>query len=371
MSNLLGQCYAYIQAISNTPIRPDYRRQLLQVSLKKGAQATTAIEGNTLSEDEIEVIVRGEKLPPSKEYLEKEVTNILKAFNTILEELTKKNEVMTLSSDVIKRFQHMVGDGIGETFASSPGHFRRNNVIVGNYRPPSFEKIDDLIDKLCTWLLKHFHYTTGQNFNEIIIQAIVTHIYIAWIHPFSDGNGRTARLLEFYLLLRAGVPDIASHILSNHYNETRAEYYLQLQQATETGSLTNFINYALQGFRDGLEEVLQVIHKSQIDMTWRNYVHDIINTLQEEGKSSKTVYRIRQLAFHIPNDRFVAIPEIKITNEKIYTCYKKLSDATLSRDLQILTEKNILERKKNMFRAKKEVLHSFFPTVRSNITRSW
>jgi len=41
------------------------------------------------------------------------------------------------------------------------------------------------------------------------------------IHPFGDSNGRTARLIEFYILLRAGLPDMVSHILSNHYNDTR------------------------------------------------------------------------------------------------------------------------------------------------------
>ena len=69
-----------------------------------------------------------------------------------------------------------------------------------------------------------------QSFQDPVIQAIVAHVYIAMIHPFGDGNGRTARLIEFYILLRAGLPDMASHILSNHYNDTRQEYYRRLDQ---------------------------------------------------------------------------------------------------------------------------------------------
>ena len=64
----LGQIQAIIKAISYTPIMPNYREQLLRISLQKGAQATTAIEGNTLSDDEISRIYKGESLPPSKEY---------------------------------------------------------------------------------------------------------------------------------------------------------------------------------------------------------------------------------------------------------------------------------------------------------------
>ena len=104
----------------------------------------------------------------------------------------------------------------------------------------------------------NLQYTGEQNIDEAVIEAIVVHIYIAWIHPFEDGNGRTARLLEFYLLLRAGVPNIASHILSNHYNDTRAEYYRQLNYASETGDLKEFIQYVLLRFRDGLEKVIQL-----------------------------------------------------------------------------------------------------------------
>lgn len=72
----LGQCDAIVSAICEMPLRPEHHEQLLRVSLIKGAQATTAIEGNTLSEDEIQRVVEGQSLPPSKEYQEIEVRNV-------------------------------------------------------------------------------------------------------------------------------------------------------------------------------------------------------------------------------------------------------------------------------------------------------
>ncbi len=62
---------------------------------------------------------------------------------------------------------------------------------------------------------------------------------------------RTARLVEFYLLMRAGVPDISSLVLSNFYNLTRSEYYRQIDKATNQNDITDFLFYAIQGFRDG------------------------------------------------------------------------------------------------------------------------
>jgi len=369
-AHLLGQCYAYVNSILNIPLRPDYHQQLLLVSLKKGALATTAIEGNTLTWEELELIQNGKNLQPSREYQQKEVENILEAFNYILDELARKRSPQIITPELIKQLNEMAGKNIGEAFGGNPGHFRRQNVIVGMvYRPPSFEFVEDLVRKLCDWLYSEFHYSRGQNFDEAVIEAIVSHIYIAWIHPFMDGNGRTARLLEFYLLLRTGIPSIASHILSNHYNETRPIYYKQLQQASETGDLSAFILYALEGFRDGLEQTVKIIHKEQTELTWNNYVHDLTEKI--EGKNQRTLRRLRQLAYYIPSDRFYTPDEISILTAKIAEEYRKLNPITLRRDLDLLTGKELLRTEKGRYRANHELLHRFLPEKSVSIQRHY
>nr|AGS53944.1 FIG00764172: hypothetical protein [uncultured bacterium contig00109] len=369
-ANLLGQCYAYVNAILNTPIRPDHHQQLLTVSLNKGALATTAIEGNTLTEEDLDQIQRGKDLAPSRKYMQQEVENILGAFNTILEELVRKKSPAIITPELMRRFHKMIGENIGETFGGNPGQFRRQNVVVGIvYKPPPFGEIEKYIKKLCDWLLHDFHYTHEQNFDEAVIEAIITHIYIAWIHPFMDGNGRTARLLEFYLLMRAGVPSIASHILSNHYNDTRTEYYRQLHHASETGDLKAFIQYALEGFRDGLEKIIELIHKEQAELTWKNYVHDITEKMQSEEKYKKTARRVRQLAYYIPADRFYSLDEIKILNARIAGEYQAVSLKTLRRDLDLLVKKELLKTEKNKYRANNELLHRLLPEASAGIRR--
>ena len=369
--NLLGQCYAYINSMLNIPIRPDYHRQLLLVSLNKGALATTAIEGNTLSEADLAQIQSGRDLEPSRKYQQQEVENILAAFNTILSELVKEKKPEIVSPELIRHFNEMVGGNIGEAFGGNPGQFRRRNVVVGAYRPPSFEMVEGYVKKLCDWLIRDFHYRQEQNFDEAVTEAIVTHVYIVWIHPFLDGNGRTARLLEFYLLMRAGVPSIASHILSNHYNNTRTEYYRQLQQTTESGDLSAFIQYALEGFRDGLENTIGVIHKDQTESTWNNYVHDVTEKMQDEGKNRNILRRIRQLAYHIPADRFYSIDEIGILSPEIAGEYRGRNQITLRRDLDLLVGKELLKTEKSKYRANYELLHSFLPEISVPLKRHY
>ncbi|HOO72561.1 MAG TPA: Fic family protein [Spirochaetota bacterium] len=356
---MLGECGSFIKAIKNTPVRPDYLKKLHSVALVKGAQATTAIEGNTLTVEDIEKIQAGDKLPPSKEYLQIEVENILEAFNKILKMVVVEQKTGLIGPELLKSFHKMVGKNLGEHFEAAPGKFRNNNVIVGNYRAPDSRDVETLVGQFCDWMRKEFNYENNQTFIDAVLQAVVAHLYIAWIHPFSDGNGRTARLLEFYLLLRAGVPDIASHVLSNFYNITRSEYYRQIEASTKKRDITGFILYAVQGFRDGLEEVLETIQENQLLITWKNYIYGIFESKMTVGKTRQANKRRRNLILNIPHDRYLSAAEIMDLKSWIMKEYSSLSERSFLRDLEELVELGLLEKNKTGYRAKMEELNKY------------
>lgn len=105
------------------------------------------------------------------------------------------------------------------------------------------------------------------------------------IHPFGDGNGRTARLIEFTILLRAGLPDMASHILSNHYNDTRQEYYRRLDLCVRERELSGFVRYAVLGFRDGLKGVFDIVQANLLEMSWHKFIYDTLDSKKATGKT--------------------------------------------------------------------------------------
>jgi Fic family protein len=358
---LLGESNALITAIKNTAIRPDFRKHLYSVALIKGAVATTAIEGNTLTEEQVRALREGEaELPESREYLQTEVDNVIDALNTILQELIQHRDVL-ITPELIRRFHQMIGKHIGVAFAATPGAFRRNNVTVGPYRAPRSEEIPDLVDKLCQWLRREFHYEQGQSFIDAAIQAIVTHVYIAWIHPFADGNGRTARLIEFFLLVRSGVPDIASHVLSNHYNLTRSEYYRHIDQAMRKNDLSDFLLYAIQGFRDGLQGVLEVIQENQRQITWNNYIYDVYDHwIDEQNQQRPAAKRKRNLIRRMPTDDWQTVEEILNNHSSIFRDYGgDEKSKTLLRDLADLVKDGLLVRDKKRYKANLEILRAF------------
>lgn len=359
----LGQCDAIVKAISYIPITPDYKRRLFKVALIKGAQATAAIEGNTLTEKEIEGIEEGQKLPPSKEYLGVEIKNVLEALNGIRQDVIVKKQLLLITPDLIKKFHKMVGKGLGNHFEAIPGEFRKRNVSVGFYKPPDFGDVERLVASLCTWIDRQFHFSKGQTFEDTIIQAIVTHIYLIWIHPFSDGNGRTARLIEFYLLLRAGVPDIASHVLSNFYNLTRSEYYRQIEKATQQRNLTDFISYAIVGLRDGLLDILRDVQESQLKVSWRNYIYTSFDKKKSTGRISESDRRRRFLMLAIRPERKLTAEEILELKPEIIRAYKDVSDRTFIRDLERLIKMNLLVKEGKRYRANINVLTHYMASM--------
>lgn len=340
---MLGECDAYVKALTDIPLKPEQRDKMLQISLVKGAQATTAIEGNTLSQEEIEKMGEGWTLPPSKKYLELEVKNILEAFNFLLREIVVEGRVSAITPDFIRTCHSMIGKNLGTHFDAIPGRFRDDNRVVGGYLAPEHKLVPGLIDKLCVWLRQEFHYNDGkQSFSTSVIQAIVTHVYIEWIHPFGDGNGRTGRLLEFYVLLRAGLPNIVSHILSNFYNQTRPEYYRQLDQARKQQSLGGFIKYAVQGFRDGLRENLDVIQESQFLIFWHYYIYEAFSDVNYTKRN--TFKRKRELMLSIPINKEYDVDQLLDITPSIARQYARTTRSTILRDLKEIQALGLLEK---------------------------
>ena len=272
----LGEAQSKCEHLATVPLLPDIAEQLHQLYLAKGVVATTAIEGNTLTEEEVLRRLQGKLfLPPSKEYLGQEVDNVIEACNQISQDVLH-SRALTLSPAEIRGYNQLVLRSLPAGEDVRPGQVRTHSVVVGSYRGAPAEDCDYLLERFCQWLNDEIKFPGNDRIVAGILKAIVAHVYFAWIHPFGDGNGRTARLIEFKILLASGVPMAAAHLLSNHYNLTRQEYYRRLALTSKRGgSLDDFIWYALQGFVDGLKEQLGYIRQQQIIVLARFHLQPV------------------------------------------------------------------------------------------------
>ena len=338
----LGEVQAKCEQVASVQLLPTVADELRGVFLAKGALATTAIEGNTLSEEDALKLIKGEiDLPPSKEFLGQEIMNIVNACNMIANRVIS-GELTGLALEEIKELNTHVLHDLPLKEDVYPGQIRERDVVVGRYPGAPPQDINFLFRKSCNWLNSvSFLPDEERRIASGILKAIVAHLYIAWIHPFGDGNGRTSRLVEFQILLSSGVPTVAAHLLSNHYNQTRTEYYRQLDRASSTGgNIIPFIEYALQGSKDGLDEQIQTIQAQQFHVHWIYYVHSQVCV-----KDSPTDIRRRQLVFELAEKTEpVPIVQLRYISPKIAKAYAGKTDSTIRRDVSKLEALGLISR---------------------------
>lgn len=361
---LLGEAQSKCEHVAGVPLRPDVAERLHMLFLAKGVRATTAIEGNTLSQQQVLEHLEGRlELPQSKAYLKQEIDNIVRACNEISKEALAGSATQRLTPDRIRNFNSIVLYGLKLEEHVQPGVTRTYDVGVGTYKAAPHQDCDLLLARLCDWL-------NGPQFRvdepkpdrlvvSAILKAILAHLYLAWIHPFGDGNGRTARLVEFYILVGAGVPTPCAHLLSNFYNETRTEYYRQLDYASKSGgNVIPFLTYAIEGLVDGLREQIETIRLQQWDVTWRNYVHETFRGGPETTSDKRQKHLVLDLS---ASDVPVPRNELTRVSPRVAEAYAKKGPRTLARDISALEKRGLMVRTEQGYQANRNRILAFLP----------
>lgn len=354
---LLGEASSKIEHIRGVPLRPITAHELHAVFLAKGVHGTTAIEGNTLSEIEVAHRLEGQlQLPESQEYLGREVDNVVTAYNWIIDQI-KEGAPPRLAPEDLCRFNGMVLEDLELADDVVPGEFRGHVVVVGDYRSPPPDRTVELLTKLCGWMNSdEWTGEVGGPFVVPFLKAILAHLYIAWIHPFGDGNGRTARLVEFDILARAGIPPISAHVMADHYNRTRSHYYRALSAARRDPS--EFVMYAVSGLVDGLREQLKRIWVDQVIVAWINYVHGVFS----EEPNTDASRRRRRLAIALGLERRgVGRSQVRRLSPEIAASYGDRTARAVSRDLNHLERMGLIRQDGAEYLANIEAILAFLP----------
>lgn len=359
----VGEARSRCQQIAKTPLPPTVSRELSSLYLAKGALATTAIEGNALSEEQALEAVHGQlRLPVSLEYQRREIENIVDACAAIEREVRETGR-FSISTSRLAELNGQVLDGLELPEGIVGGEYRSDSVVVGNvYRGVPAGDCEFLVERMCEWLDSQDFATVDDGreaFLRAFLRAVVAHVYIAWIHPFGDGNGRTARLVEFGILTAAGIPSVSAHLLSNHYNATRDTYYRQLDQASRSGgNLVPFLGYAAEGFGDGLDQQLEVVRRVNYESAWHEYVDE---TFAE--RSTPATRRQRDLVLSLPTGAPVPRSRIATLTPDLASQYADKGTKTVTRDLNALEKLGLIERRPEGIRARAEVMLGFVPSA--------
>ena len=255
--------------VSHIPIMPKQELKLRREALIRMIHSSTSIEGNILNRYEVKKVLANEKVDaPERDIFE--IKNYRDAIHYISKFVEKKHKI---TIKTILEIQGLVTKNI--LTQDKCGHFRKGNVYVvskrGNkiikvsYTGPKDKQVPKLVKNLVVWLRK----TAEENICPVIVAGIA-HSEIAAIHPFADGNGRTARLLATLILYQRGYDFRKLFALEDYYNQNRPAYYKAIHlgknyQERLKADSTNWLEYFINGFRAEMINIKDAVIPLSLD----------------------------------------------------------------------------------------------------------
>ena len=221
--------------------------KLTERAIVAAAHGSAAIENNPLSVTTCENMFRCSAPPDGTEtQAVRELRNTLDGYVRLAD-----RGPLPVTVETVCATNSGLLDGATHDPAITPGQIRDYPVRVGGYYPPQGQYCEPLLAELSRWLESStWHASGAARFANGALCAIVAHLYVGWIHPFGDGNGRTSRLVEASLLIgRAGAPAPVAMAMSAFYWQNREAYYAAWRAADRSGTVTEFAAYAVNGLR--------------------------------------------------------------------------------------------------------------------------
>jgi Fic family protein len=210
----------------------------------RNVHASTAIEGNPLSLEQVRALEEGRALSAPAPRPKREVLNYFAGLRFV-ERRARQPKID--HADIHELHRLLAQDVMDQ---GEVGHYRSMRVRVGDYTPPAPEKVPGLMSELLTW------WNADATLLSTVLSAGIVHYRFLDIHPFGDVNGRTGRVLASWELYRRGFD--MHHIFSvdEYYWEDRPRYYAALDQVrAEKEDLTRWLEYCAEGLRQTLERV--------------------------------------------------------------------------------------------------------------------
>lgn len=242
--NRLSKIAVAREVILNSPLIPKWEVSLRKEALIRSAHSSTSIEGNRLNISQVSELAMGRDIMALRKD-KQEVLNYLK----ILEDLGHLvSEPEITEENILEIHRMLTVDTLDNS--SDCGIYRNRYVVVANrltgdviFRPPPNGEVPNLVRNLLEWI-------TSKETQELdpVIESGIAHYELVRIHPFIDGNGRTARVLAALLLLLRGFDTKQFFCLDDYYDSDRPAYYRALQTVDpEKRDLTDWLGYFVEG----------------------------------------------------------------------------------------------------------------------------
>lgn len=329
----LIQSATLYKTIKDLPILPELSTRLEEEIIRKSIFGTAAIEGNPLSEEKVAQIITDADTTKVTGEAEKEIKNLKKAYDYLATIKHIPGNVFEVEEEQIITIHKIITDGLAMK-DNMPGLYRNHPVHAGNrehggvYTPPkNLTDIKNLMREFVRWI----------NSEEVValdpeIRAALAHYHFALIHPFGNGNGRTARILEALILTASGIKYMPV-MLSNFYYRHIDEYFSVFSSSEKNpeNDITPFLEFVLKGVTESLNHIKDNIIYFIRKFTLRDYYAYL--------RKSKFITQRQHdfLIILLENMKDFSLGDLSNTSP-FNILYRDVSERTARRDLQKLCD---------------------------------
>ena len=248
-----------------------------------------------------------------------------------------------LSIDMIKYFHQIATKGTSQN-AVVPGEFREDNEIVISdgidgevlHQPPHFEEIEKRLERLCAFANTIHSGEGGDDFIDPIVKAIILHFMIGYEHPFADGNGRTARAIFYWFMLKNGFEFFEYLSISKLLKEAPVKYGMAyLYTEIDESDLTYFIYYQVDIILRSMDELFNYLDERSrefdevVELLENSKMADCLNFIQKNivkkaMKNPGRTFTVKEIANHYEVSENTARKYLKeLTNYKVLAPMKE------------------------------------------------
>jgi len=242
----------------------------------RNSHASTAIEGNPLTLEQVRALEEGRELSAVEARPKREILNYFAGLRYVEKHAKKK----TIRHEDIFGLHRLLAGRVMDQ--GEAGRYRTIQVRVGRHYPPAAADVSGLMFELLEWWNKKASALSP------VLSSSILHYQFEWIHPFADGNGRTGRALALWELYRRGFDSHHIFSVDEYYWEDRPAYYRALDAVrVDGGDLTGWLEYCAQGLRDTLDRVWTLVQsyhvKSPGKLVLRPRQEQLLRLLRDHG----------------------------------------------------------------------------------------
>ncbi|MCA1623171.1 MAG: Fic family protein [Acidobacteria bacterium] len=325
----LAEAKAAVMSLTNTPFQRSWAEKLQDMQLKREIAGTSRIEGAEFTEVEFEQALK----ESTTEELFTRSQKQARAAKLTYQWIAELPEDRPIDERLITEIHRRIITGADDDHCPA-GQIRNDgqNVMFGIPRHRGAEG-----GKECEIAFNGLVKAIQREFQDydILIQALSMHYHFASIHPFIDGNGRTARALEALVLQRAGLRDSLFIAMSNYYYDEKTQYLNALSASRALNhDLTPFLKFGLRGIALQCRRLYEEIKRHLGKALYKNVMYDLFNRLKNTRKRVIAERQIKMLNLLLEEDEML----LRDFFHQMYREYNSLAVPmqAISRDLTSL-----------------------------------